>query len=107
MIHLADVSGVQLILIELGVLLQIVAMCAYIGGTTVYRRIAHPKEHGEHVQEQGLDSGGSELPAPSLSRRTRDESADENPHNELKASHLRRTSKVKFRQSFQFRRHGT
>jgi hypothetical protein len=107
MIHIIDMSGIQLILIEIGALLQVVAICAYLRGTSAFWRLTHPKEHGEHVQEQGLEFGNSDLPAPGQTHRTRDEDSHEDAHHEIKAGHLTSTSKVKFRQSFQFRRHGT
>ena len=107
MIHIIDMNGAWLILIEIGTLLQVIAICAYLRETSGHRRPTRPRKEGEEAYEQGLESRISDKAKTAQARSTRDENFDADTRKEIKAGHLTRTSKVKFVQKFNFRRHGT
>ena len=107
MIHLANISWVQLILIGVGAVLQSIALCAFVRETSAYRARNRARKEAVHGQEQGLEFGSDDEAGAKQMDRTYEERGDEDSHHKLEAGNLTRTSKVKFVQKFDFRRHGT
>ena len=107
MIHLADISWVQFILIEIGVVLQIVAISAFMRETSAYRRLMRFRKNEGDSHEQGPESRTSDEAEAAHTDSTSNETFEAHTHTEIKPTHLTRTSKVKFAQTFKFRRHGT
>jgi len=100
MILIAVITWVPTGLIEIGVLLQIIAIVVYLSGTTVFRRLSRPGGHGTDPDEENRETEAYELPEPNLSEVKRTKSPEE-IQRQLKK--LGRTSKTKFVQSFKFR----
>jgi hypothetical protein len=107
MIHLANISWVQFILIQIGVVLLFIAMSVFMRETSAYRRLLRPMKNGVNAQAQGRESRMFDETGIAHTDSTPHESFNGSPHTEIKAGHLTRTSKVKFAQTFKFRRHGT
>jgi hypothetical protein len=103
MIHFADLSWAQSILIEIGVGFQLVAICLVIRDTFDHRDLRHTKGKGMHHDERHLESLSSNPIVPVRSNPKRDESHDDHPRNDLKTANITRTSKVRFKQTFKFR----
>jgi hypothetical protein len=104
MSYLADITWMQLILIEIGSLLQFLALCAFVRERNAYR--AHREPTGKVVdtrdQEQKMAEQAIMLraihagPMPAQHH-----DYDEQPT--FRAADLVKTAKVKFKQSFKFR----
>jgi hypothetical protein len=105
MIHPSDISLVSFILIGIGVLIQLVAVCAFIKGRSLYWHPTYSGEKGMDVREQDMQSRVSDETAPVEAAPMNDESVDENAlvKTDTRASNLTKTEKVKFVQSFKFR----
>lgn len=103
MIYLTDTSLLQFNLIEIGVLLQLMAIGIYIRETSSDRPVTRSRRNEAFANEQGLECDISDEAAPAKPGRARDESFEENAHSEMKAGKLTRTAKVNFVQSFKFR----
>jgi hypothetical protein len=103
--HLTLVNWIQLTLIEIGVLFQVIAISAHIKETSVYRRFMHSKIKVADVHKESLESEvfGSDHTAPDQTEPQPESNLDEEPHTEIKAGHLMKTSQLKFVQSFKFR----
>ena len=107
MFHFADITWTQSLLIEIGVVLQVVAICAYVRDASPYRRLAHPKKKERDVDEQGWTSRTPDKAGKGQAGPTRDKSFGKETPGRIKPANLTRTSKVKFVQKFNFPRHGT
>jgi hypothetical protein len=75
--------------------------------TSANRRLMRRRKDGMDAHEHGPESRPSDETETAHTDSAPHESFHANPHTGLKASHLTRTSKVKFSQTFKFRRHGT
>ncbi len=106
MIHLNNITWAQLILIGLGALFQFIALCAFVRETTAYRARKRSLKTDEHVQEQGLEFGGSDQPETEAEE-MQEEVVEKDFHRPANVAEITRTEKVKFVQKFEFRRHGT
>jgi hypothetical protein len=106
MFHLTTLSLAQSILIEFGILLQVTAIVAHIKRMSDYRRFMRTNCKGTDVEEEISDSQIFDLPVPTQTDLRLKRSRDERPRMKIEASHLLRTSKVKFVQSFKFREQG-
>ena len=107
MIHLADMTWVQSLLIELGVLFQLIAIGAFIRETSADRALMRSREKRVYA-DQDADQQVSEYQMSDQSEHTQADptprkSFEEHPHPEIKAGNLTRTAKVKFVQTFKFR----
>jgi hypothetical protein len=103
MVHFADISWAQLILIEMGALFQFIAACAFVRETSAYR---HRKSLREAADPEERSS--SSLEEATLLQAIRagpmaPEKHHENPDAGARAADLLKTAKVKFVQSFKFR----
>ena len=90
MIHLTDISWTQWFLIEVGALLQVVAICAYVKDAAANRGFAGHSD----------DTTANEEEADSAAKSGRAQADHPAANN---GGHLVRTAKVKFVQSFKFR----
>jgi len=106
MFHIADVIGDSSYLIEIGVLLQVIAICAYMRDSFTWRPFTHSKEVGGDAHEQGLESRISDQAEKDQADPTRDESLTGGSPTQMKTGTFTRTAKVKFVQKFNFRRPG-
>ena len=104
MIYLADVSWAQIILVEIGALLQFIALCQFVRERNAYRIRAQTKEKSIDPHEQKLKMAEQAAllrairagPLPNQGR-------DDDVQTEVRAADLLKTAKVKFVQSFKFR----
>jgi hypothetical protein len=110
MIHLTAIAWAQFILIEVGVLFQLVALCAVIGQTTAYRRMARlPKkeEMGDNGQgSEAMESEGMDQVETAQADSMPKERIVEEAHAGTHACNVTQTTKIHFVQKFDFRRHG-
>jgi hypothetical protein len=95
MIHLSPITCTQILLIEIGLVLLIIAFRSHMMGPTGYHR------HFETREDEGRHSDEDRKSAKSESAHTEDRVIDK-PALTRTAS-LFRTSKVKFVQTFKFR----
>jgi D-serine deaminase-like pyridoxal phosphate-dependent protein len=110
MIHLTAIAWAQFILIEVGVLFQLVAVCAVIKQTSAYRRMARlPQDEemaddgqvSEEMECESMDQAGT-VQADSMPEERIVEEARAGAY----ARNVTQTTKVQFVQKFDFRRHG-
>lgn len=110
MIHLTAIAWAQFILIEVGVLFQLVALCAVIRQTSAYRRLARlPKDEEMADDGQGSEEMASESLDQAETAQTDsmpEERFDEEAHPVVHACNVTQTAKIKFVQKFEFREHG-
>jgi hypothetical protein len=113
MIHLTTVAWAQLILIEVGALFQLVALCAVIRQTSAYRRLARlPKDEemadngGQGAEEMECESMDQSETVQADSMPEPEERIVEEAHAEAHVCNATQTTKVQFVQKFDFRRHG-
>jgi hypothetical protein len=109
MTHLLDVHWAQLVLIQGGIVCLLVAIYLFLSEALEQRRLS---AHRDGIGHEGDDDDDSESPRsnqPAVKRTggRRGEGFDEPSGDRLKTAGLTQTSTVKFRQSFNFRRHGT
>jgi hypothetical protein len=105
MLHLTDITWIQMLLIEVGVVLQVVAIYAYFKGIAYYRQAHHGDHEPELKEERERDfqTAGDAHSRQKLSARAEGQRAPGHNH-EFKAGRLTRTAKVGgFSQSFKFR----
>jgi len=102
MIHLANISWVQLILIGLGAVLQFIALCAFVRETSAYRPRKRARKEVVHVQEQGLISHSRDEVESAPADEMDEEHSAEGAHPEPQAGNATGTAKVKFVQSLEF-----
>lgn len=114
MIHLTGIAWAQFILIEVGVLFQLVALCAVIKETSAYRRKARLNEVAvdEDQQSEGMMSEDMEFQTADQAEAAQTDStsrerADEDAPMGIKTCNLSGIATKKFVQKFEFRRHGT
>jgi hypothetical protein len=105
MIHPDNISWVSSLLIAIGVVLQLIAVCVFIRERSLYWHPTYSGEERMDVPEQDMESRVSDEVAPVEATSMHDESVDEDAHAETKirAGNLTRTEKVTFVQSFKFR----
>jgi hypothetical protein len=105
MIHPGDISWVSSLLIAIGALLQLIAVCVFVRERSLYWHPTYSGEERVDVPEQDMESQVSDEVAPVETAPMGNESVDEDDHAEIKirAGHLTRTEKVTFVQSFKFR----
>ena len=102
MIHLSDMTLVQMLLIEVGVVLQVIAVAAYFKGTASHHRPVH---HGHDATESEQFVRDFQTGGHSQSKRSvPGQGGAPSHHHEFKAGRLTRTDKVGgFVQTFKFR----
>jgi hypothetical protein len=103
MFHITDLNWIQLILIEIGVLLQLLAICAFVGEAYEDGRLRHPEFETEEASSEELDEQISREIARDMAEFEEEENFEEKTHPEIKAGQLTKTASVKFVQKFKFR----
>jgi hypothetical protein len=105
MIHLSDMTLVQMLLIEVGVILQLIAVGAYLKGSSRHYHRAHDGAEGSDAQDNMRDFQTGGHSQAIRSGAVRHDSHDETVHHhEFRGGRLTRTAKVGgFVQSFKFR----
>lgn len=92
-------------LIAIGVVLQVVAICAFIRGRSLYSDPSYSGETGIHVREQEMKSRVTEKAPPVKTAPMRNPSVEGTAYAKtgIGIGNLTRTAKVKFVQTFKFR----
>jgi len=95
MLHLSAITGAQIVLIEIGLVLLIIAIRSHLTDTTAYHRDIETRKDEPHSQAEESETKVTEAQPPAK-------------HGVAKSvmtrtASLVRTSKVKFVQSFKFR----
>jgi hypothetical protein len=99
MIHLADIRWFQVLLIESGALLLVLAICAYVKDVASHHGLAGHRDLKTNGDEQEEEPENSQQSPESQAHLEHGEAAPTGNN----AVHLMRTAKVKFVQSFKFR----
>lgn len=103
MLHLGDITWAQTTLIEIGVLLQLIAVGTFMKDRPHYQPTLSSKEEASHLQPQAenqiFDLPETALPDGAL----RAEMNKQERCTPISAGSLTRTAKVRFVQSFKFR----
>ncbi len=108
MIHLSDLTWTQFILIEIGMLLQFLALCASLSDKSTYpRRVGHDEAEKGHSDEHDFEFEMSEQADYIQPEEKLEPSYEDHHHSQVNVEHLTRTAKVPFVQTFNFRRHGS
>jgi hypothetical protein len=107
MFHLAGITVMQLILIQVGIIFQLIAIGTYLYEAGSRRHLTRHLDALERAEREELQSKFMEQAKSHREQRVRGEGFDEPRENDIKARGLTRTAKVQFRQTFNFHRHGT
>src|SRR5277367_4824095 len=98
MIHPGDMSWFPSMLIAMGVLFQLVAVCAFLRERSPSCDAPYLGETGTNVREQNIKSRAADKPAPAKSARMRNENSGETIYAKtaIGVGNPTRTAKVKF-----------
>ncbi len=103
--HLNEISSVQLILIEIGAVLQIVALCAFIRESAKPARVVPGAQEAQvaHEEEARCKLPEAPLPAQVVQHHRELHGVTDHSSNDLRPGNLVKTAKVSFKQTFKAR----
>jgi len=100
MIFISEISWAQMILIEVGAMLQVAALCASIRDSSTNRHLPDSHDEPDEAHHEPFGSSITRKNDPAQSLRHYEENSRADTHEPVKAGNLVKTKKVHFVQSF-------
>jgi hypothetical protein len=102
MIHINEISWAQLILIEMGAMFQLAALCAFVKEAAKPNRVIPGARESQIVHEEEARCKLSEAPLPAHVVQSHRETHGvmEDAHADVAPGRLAKTAKVNFKQTF-------
>ncbi len=108
MFHLTDVRWAQIALVQVGIAFQLIALWRFYSEASTHRHGSQHEEDEAHKTQTEQYAETQRFHGASALRRSRRraESLDDSTIELIRARQIARARKMKFRQNFNFPRHG-